>query len=175
MRISDWSSDVCSSDLGADLEVAGPGDVGGHQKGRTERQGDVGDAVQHRATQSHLLAAEFAEGYRGDELATEDAAVMVEGLAGVAVEVEVGVGVFHRGLLLGPGGEAQDAPSCATTGRREGNRQAEAMPGLVVAGAASAASSWRDGPGGARWPHGRDFAVARDGGVPRGLRLAGRR
>src|SRR3546814_9713236 len=72
MRISDWSSDVCSSDL-----------------------------VQHRATQSHLLAAEFAEGYRGDELATEDAAVMVEGLAGVAVEVEVGVGVFHRGLPLG--------------------------------------------------------------------------
>src|SRR3546814_16157156 len=49
------------------------------------------------------------------------------------------------------------------------------MPVLVVAGAASAASSWRDGPGGARWPHGRDFAVARDGGVPRGLRLAGRR
>src|SRR3546814_1211141 len=125
MRIRNWSSEVCSSDL--------------------------------------------------DELATEDAAVIVEGLAGDAVEVEVGVGVFHRGLLLGPGGEAQDAPSCATTGRREGNRQAEAMPGLVVAGAASAASSWRDGLGGARWPHGRDFAVARDGGVPRGLRLAGRR
>src|SRR3546814_2396567 len=100
---------------------------------------------------------------------------MVEGLAGVAVEVEVGVGVLHRGLLLGPGGEAQDAPSWVTTGRREGNRQAEAVPGLVVAGAASAASSWRDGPGSARWPHGRDFAVARDGGVPRGLRLAGRR
>src|SRR3546814_1797242 len=77
----------------------------------------------------------FRSGYRGDELATEDAAVMVEGLAGVAVEVEVGVGVFHRGLLLGPGGEAQDAPSCVTTGRREGNRQAEAVPGLVVAGA----------------------------------------
>src|SRR3546814_5105361 len=146
MRIRDWSSDVCSSDL-----------------------------VQHRATQSHLLAAEFAEGYRGDELATEDAAVMVEGLAGVAVEVEVGVGVFHRGLLLGPGGEAQDAPSCATTGRREGNRQAEAMPGLGVAGAASAERSWSDGRGGARWPPGREFAVARAGGVPRGLRLAGRR
>src|SRR3546814_110383 len=75
---------------------------------------------------------------------------MVEGLAGVAVEVEVGVGVLHRGLLLGPGGEAQDAPSWVTTGRREGNRQAEAVPGLVVAGAASAASSWRDGPGSAR-------------------------
>src|SRR3546814_12487063 len=85
-----------------------------------------------------------------DVLATEDAAVMFEVLGGVAVEVEVGVGVFHLGLRLEPGGEAQDAPSCATTGRREGNRQAEAMPGLVVAGAASAASSWRDGPGGAQ-------------------------
>src|SRR3546814_4069755 len=100
---------------------------------------------------------------------------MVEGLAGVAGEVEGGGGGLHRGLLLGPGGEAQDAPSWVTTGRREGNRQAEAVPGLVVAGAASAASSWRDGPGSARWLHGRDFAVARDGGVPRGLRLAGRR
>src|SRR3546814_11985428 len=114
MRISDWSSDVCSSDLGADLEVAGPGDVGGHQQGRTERQGDVGDAVQHRATQSHLLAAEFAEGYRGDELATEDAAAMAEDLAGVAVAFESGVGVFCGASLLGSGGEAQDSPSCST-------------------------------------------------------------
>src|SRR3546814_16783379 len=100
---------------------------------------------------------------------------MVEGLAGVAVEVEVGVGVLHRGLLLGSGGEAQDAPSWVTSGRREGNRNAEAVPGLVVAGAASAASYWRDGPGSERWSHGREFAVARVGGVPRGLRLAGRR
>src|SRR3546814_11330252 len=134
MLISDWSSDGCSSDLG-------------HQQGRTERQGDVGDAVQHRASQAHLLAAEFAEGHRGDELATEDAAVMVDGLAGVAVEVEVGVGVLHRGSLLGPGGEAKDAPSWVTTGRRAGTRQAEAVPGLVVDGAASAASSWRDDTG----------------------------
>src|SRR3546814_16526303 len=99
---------------------------------------------------------------------------MVEGLAGVAVEVEVGVGVFHRGLLLGPGGKAQDAPSCVTTCRREGNRQTEAVPGLVVAGAASAAGLWRHGPGCARRPPGRDFAVARGAGVPRGVRRDGR-
>src|SRR3546814_2075977 len=48
--------------VGADLEVAGPGDVGGHQQGRTDRQGDGGDAGQPRATPYHLPAAESPEG-----------------------------------------------------------------------------------------------------------------
>src|SRR3546814_20845249 len=49
MRISDWSSDVCSSDLGADLVRRGleaVGVVDGHHHGDSEGAGEIADKNQ---------------------------------------------------------------------------------------------------------------------------------
>src|SRR3546814_1816266 len=47
MRISDWSSDVCSSDLGAEhqLELVGGGTGGGAAVDRQDDAGDLGGAL----------------------------------------------------------------------------------------------------------------------------------
>src|SRR3546814_2459493 len=63
MRISDWSSDVCSSDLKADQAV---GDHGGRcaaGRDRRERQARESSA-QHRASDAEARAAQLAEPYQ---------------------------------------------------------------------------------------------------------------
>src|SRR3546814_6162386 len=104
MRISDWSSDVCSSDLrvGHDLQLAF-GQLG-RQRGLQRQLADLlgqvdGMAVRHRA--ERLAAA--AELRRADTaVAGAAAALLLDDLAGRTRNLTIGLGLVRALLALGP-------------------------------------------------------------------------
>src|SRR3546814_17560104 len=118
MRISDWSSDVCSSDLGKGCRDSDQRyayaifGVGGGSAATNPLNGAQGDAYRGYDNQDHLK-----KGYQRLRLAMTEAVIAIRGHGGEANaeqrhkaggEIKRGIGERpkHRHGLRGPGGRA---------------------------------------------------------------------
>src|SRR3546814_13875491 len=90
MRISDWSSDVCSSDLG--VQQRQPGLYGGNRAGIRDYPRDPCPRTEHRAAPEHCRSARQQGEDRLDRLP--------------AAEAEIPRPESLRGLPAGKGGRA---------------------------------------------------------------------
>src|SRR3546814_11689593 len=93
MRISDWSSDVCSSDLRGEVEIRGAKLIGGRRRDRDAvalGEGGVVDGDISRVSPVHIGAGDIRSG-PGADTARGDRKSVVEGKS-VSVRVDLGGG-----------------------------------------------------------------------------------
>src|SRR3546814_6290760 len=97
MRISDWSSDVCSSDLGAGREGQGGGQIGGNLRDVVARRSSLTRHDVRRCLQGHAGASPCpARTGGGLTMATMNMIEAINNAMDVALERDIAVTIFGQ-------------------------------------------------------------------------------